>query len=119
MKERKTRKAVLIEILIDSHATRAWCSLARGIISLSRTPINNPRPAPTHFFPSNSASFIDQNQAYTLIISYIVCGLQKFQYRWFLVFFSLSLTLARAYLIGVLRLVPHEKKAKSTGTAVA
>jgi hypothetical protein len=38
----------------------------------SQTPINNRKNSNKFFLSSNSASFIDQNQAYTLIISYIV-----------------------------------------------
>lgn len=60
-------KTVLIEILIDgAYDSTPGASYPTRIISPSesQTTINNPT-APTHFFPSNSASFIDQNQAYT------------------------------------------------------
>lgn len=87
--------------------THFWVSLNvfnfSWYLMFSRMKVNTieQQSATTIFLSSNSAFFIDQNQTYTLIITYIVCGLQKaFQYRWFLV----SLVFLVAFMMSACRL---------------
>lgn len=56
---------VLIEILIDgAHGAPYPTNIFPRSYHFTERE-SNTNKQPTHFFPSNSASFIDQNQAYT------------------------------------------------------
>lgn len=80
-------------MLIDGHETRrAPSNIFLGMYHSRPTPINQQKTAQHIFLSSNSAFFYLIKIKHThLITTYIVCGLQKFQSRWFLVFFTLSL----------------------------
>lgn len=72
-----------------THFLIALCYLRWSVLRRKSNAKANIQQNISFLLSSNSASFIDQNQTYTLIITYIVdCGLQKFLYRCFSVFFS-------------------------------